>query len=171
MGNDMRVELKVRVFSQGERYSCWLAGYKMLISFKHKGRNVSDSEIEQAFKKAKLNFRDAKRKGLKDSDFPKACKALGLAMYGTPFGYGKAKKGAARVLAKYLKNYGPLWVAGTWPGFKHINVVSGADTKSKMLCCIDPWNNGVSAAEPLWVNFDEYVSVVKTKLKGGIQHW
>lgn len=171
MSDDILTELKVRVFSQRQRKSCWLAAYKMLISYKHKGRDVTDEEVERAFKEANLDFRKAKSEGLDDSDFPTACKALGMVMYGTPFGHGKAKEGAARVLANYLKDRGPLWVAGRWPDSNHINVVSGADTKRRMLCCIDPWNDGISASEPLWVDFDKYVTKVKTTLKGGIQHW
>ena len=169
MGEKTRYEVKITIFSQGARKSCWLACYKMLLAYR--GKSTTDESIKKAFDKANLNFKDAKTHGLSDKDFPKACKALGLVHYGTPFGHGKAEDGAARVLLKYLEDRGPLWVAGTWPGFHHIHVVHGADTKREMLCRVDPWNNGITAAESLWVDFDGYVAGVKQSIKAGIQHW
>jgi hypothetical protein len=169
MSENTRVKWNVKVFCQSQRNACWLAAYKMLLSFK--GKDYSDKQIKKAFQAKGLDFDTSETKGLAEADFSKACDALGLKQYGVPFGYGKAEQGAAKVLANFLRNSGPLWVAGNWTGYNHIHVVSGADMKRNMLCCIDPWNDGITCSEPLWVDFDSYVSKVKVRVKGGIQHW
>ena len=93
--SDTKVQLDVKIFSQDFKNSCWLAGYQMLLSYE--GRKHSESDIQEAFKQAGLNFKDALRYGLNESLLKSACAAGGLRTGGVlPFGTGKADQGASR---------------------------------------------------------------------------
>ncbi|MEQ9409871.1 MAG: hypothetical protein RIK87_19195 [Fuerstiella sp.] len=92
MGESTRKELKVRIFNQDRKYSCWLAAYQMLLAYESRKHAVAD--IREAFRKAEIDFKYAFDQGLDEGLFPDACAALDLRTGGgLPFGTREAEKG------------------------------------------------------------------------------
>jgi hypothetical protein len=138
-------------YGQATTEQCWFASYKMMMTFLK--RNTS--EVEDKLKAAGIDVQDAKDNGLADTDYKKACEALGLKGWaGSSFNQepgiidsiiGGLTDGAEAFL-KELVN-GPLWVSRVSGKSYHVVVAVGYDDENSKIIYNNPYPGPTDAVE------------------------
>lgn len=128
---------------------CWYASYKMMLTFLKRNTN----EIKDKLGGAGIDFDDAMKKGLLDTDYKKAADALGLkAWAGSTFNqkpgfFDIGLSDGAEAFLDALKA-GPLWVSRkAGPDSYHIVVAYGYDDSDERILYNNPFPGPTDAVQ------------------------
>lgn len=157
-------------YGQKNKTSCWFASFKMI--FAHAGRNTNS--VEDLLNGAKIDVDDCMAKGMADTDYARACAALGLQGFaGSKFNKEAGwtdwgvSDGAWAFIDELKKR--PLWVSKCSGSNYHAIVAVGYRSDGDMIRWYNPWpgpDNAIEAAAVYANTFMKNISNANCSVMG-----
>jgi hypothetical protein len=158
MASDFMHKINMMGMAQENFATCWYSSYKMALEAAGKGA----LDVDALLSAAAIDVPDAKEKGLKDTDYSKAARALGFNQFsGTD--YNKKPDFLDFGLSDYAEKFidqlqkGPIWVSRAGTTSKHIIVAYGYSSSGDKIWFANPWAPGATDANQKWMEANDFV--------------
>ena len=158
MASDFQHKINMLGMAQENFSTCWYSAYKITLTAAGK----STLDIDTLLNAASIAVDDAKAKGLKDTDYPKAARALGFTQF-SGLEYNKKPDFLDFGLSDYAEKFlellqrGPLWVSRAGTSGKHIVVAYGYSSSGDKLWYANPWAPHENDAKQKWMVANDFV--------------
>ena len=159
--DDFKHTVPTAGYGQQTKVQCWYASFKMI--FAHAKRNVS--EVDSLLKGAQIDIDDCLANGMPDTQYAKACTALGLEGWsGSKFNKDKSwddfgvSDGAWAFIEELKKR--PLWVSKCEGKNYHAIVAVGYRDEGDMILWNNPYPGPDNAVEAPALYANTFVRII-----------